>query len=67
MIAHIGSKRAEDDDNNVKWYFNLLTGSFLACRCNLPWVFNCLLFLVPIKQEKGCKHNRGFLSIFNKN
>jgi hypothetical protein len=61
MIAHIWLTHAEeeddDDNNNVKWYFNLLTGSFLGCWCNMPSVFNCPLLLVPIKQEKGCKHS----------
>jgi len=41
---------------------NLLTGYFLGCWCNLPWVFKfkCPLFLVSIKQEEQCKHNGGF-------
>jgi hypothetical protein len=25
---------------NPAEFFNLLTGSFLGCWCNLPWVFN---------------------------
>jgi len=46
--------------------FILLTGSFLGCWCNLPWVFKCL-FLVSIKQEERCKHNGGFSQYVMKN
>jgi hypothetical protein len=44
---------------------NLLTGSFLGCWCNLPWVFYHPVFIVSVKQEKGCKHNGGFHSMRN--
>jgi len=44
-----------------------LTGSFLGCWCNLPWVFKCPLFLVSIKQEKGCKHDGVFSQCGMKN
>ena len=47
--------------SNIK-KLNLLTGSFLGCWCNLPWVFkiNFPLFLISIKQEEQCNHNGVF-------
>jgi len=58
----------------VSKYWNMLpanlfplTGSFLGCWCNVPWVFKCPLFLVFIKQKKGCKHNGIFSQCVMKN
>jgi hypothetical protein len=55
-------ERAETCSNyvTVQLDFNLLTGSFLSCWCNLPWVFTCWLFLVSIKHEKWFIRNGVF-------
>jgi hypothetical protein len=59
VVLYIGSTVSKE--------VNPLTWSVLGCWCNLPWIFNCPLFLVSIKQEKRCKRNGAFFQYVMKN